>query len=495
MIKSKTLFLKKRWIWIPVIFGGIMSFGLWAQQAPEPAFQEVSLPEKKGSLKPPFQEELILDHGKDAATQVRILQRACEENPKDPQNLRRLLTIAFLSEEVLGDLRQAADAYEEYANRARRSRFALHANFRAAELLYQQSQKGVSVQERQYLYRRVSRLEAIVSQATQPRHSLTGTPVPAAGHVWEKGPNGQWIEVPTDEVHQRSLKRIDEISRSKWSYQAIDLLFRAMGGRPGISHFLALLMLAVILKLVLHPLNRKQYTSIAKMQELQPQIKKIQEKYKDNPQKLQVEMMKVYREQGVNPLAGCFPMLIQLPVLFSVYGGIRAYAYQFNQAPAVLGINLGQPNLLLLALYTGSMFIQQKLMMPRGKEATIDPQQAQMQKMMQFMPLMFTVMMWMYGWPSAFYLYWLAFNVLSTAEQRFITGKLKPTGSEPRASTDFQLDRGPNDGTGRREGELSTSQVSSHNAAPRSRPRKRPLSVVSPPGSRENRKRRVGRRR
>jgi hypothetical protein len=73
---------------------------------------------------------------------------------------------------------------------------------------------------------------------------------------------------------------------------------------------------------------------------------------KDNPQKLQVEMMKVYREHGVNPMGGCFPMLIQLPVLFSVYGGIRAYAYQFSQAPPILGINLGQPNLFLLVLYS-----------------------------------------------------------------------------------------------------------------------------------------------
>jgi YidC/Oxa1 family membrane protein insertase len=478
------LFKNERWIWVAVSLWGTLPSLLWAQKASEIAVQAV-----------PFQEELILDSEKDAAAQVRILRRACEENPKDPQNPRRFLTIAFLSEEVLGDLSQAAAAYEEYANRARGSRFALHARFRAAELLYQQSQKGVSVQERQYLYGQVAKLETLISQATQPRRSLTGSAVPPQGYVWEKNSQGQWIEIPPAEVYKRALQRIDEVSRSKWSYQAMDLLFRAMGGRPGRSHFLALLMLALILKLVLHPLNRKQYTSMAKMQELQPQIKKIQERYKDNPQKLQMEMMKVYREHGVNPMSGCFPMLIQLPVLFSVYGGIRAYAYQFNQAPAVLGINLGQPNLFLLVLYTISMFVQQKLMMLRNPQATLDPQQEQMQKMMQFMPLMFTVMMWMYGWPSAFYLYWLAFNVLSTAEQWFIIGKLQePAGSGTRNLPGPPSASSRSGRDGQHEGQLSTPQPESSLPAA-SRPRRRPLSVVSPSGDKESRKRRVARRR
>jgi len=341
----------------------------------------------------------------------------------------------------------------------------------------------------------VAKLETLISQATQPRRSLTGSAVPPQGYVWEKNSQGQWIEIPPAEVYKRALQRIDEVSRSKWSYQAMDLLFRAMGGRPGRSHFLALLMLALILKLVLHPLNRKQYTSMAKMQELQPQIKKIQERYKDNPQKLQMEMMKVYREHGVNPMSGCFPMLIQLPVLFSVYGGIRAYAYQFNQAPAVLGINLGQPNLFLLVLYTISMFVQQKLMMLRNPQATLDPQQEQMQKMMQFMPLMFTVMMWMYGWPSAFYLYWLAFNVLSTAEQWFIIGKLQePAGSGTRNLPGPPSASSRSGRDGQHEGQLSTPQPESSLPAA-SRPRRRPLSVVSPSGDKESRKRRVARRR
>jgi YidC/Oxa1 family membrane protein insertase len=235
---------------------------------------------------------------------------------------------------------------------------------------------------------------------------------------------------------------------------------------------------------------------MAKMQVVQPHLKKIQEKYRDNPQKLQAEIMRVYREHGVNPMAGCLPMFIQLPVLFSAYGGIRAYAYQFNQAPPVLGINLGQPNLILLLLYAVSMYVSQKLAMMRNPQGPMDPQQEQMQKMMLFMPLMFTVMMWTYGWPSAFYLYWLAFNVVSTAEQWFVTSKLKKpvgTGVRPLVGAEGSLDQAD----GGKEGKplAPAAEKEEKPSRPRPRSQRRPLSVVPPPGSKESRKRRVTRRR
>ncbi|SHE87850.1 membrane protein insertase YidC [Clostridium fallax] len=104
----------------------------------------------------------------------------------------------------------------------------------------------------------------------------------------------------------------------------------------GVSYVLAVLLVTVIVRLILLPLNIKQMKSQTKMQELQPKMQQLQNKYKNDPQKQQMEIMKLYKEFGVSPFSGCLPLLIQMPILFSLY-------YVF------MGINIGGASFLWLA--------------------------------------------------------------------------------------------------------------------------------------------------
>ena len=85
------------------------------------------------------------------------------------------------------------------------------------------------------------------------------------------------------------------------------------------NYAIAIILLTIVIKLILYPLTHKQFTSMKKMQVLQPQFKALKEKFKKNPQKLQQEMISLYKEHGVNPLSGCLPMLVQLPFLFALF--------------------------------------------------------------------------------------------------------------------------------------------------------------------------------
>jgi YidC/Oxa1 family membrane protein insertase len=173
------------------------------------------------------------------------------------------------------------------------------------------------------------------------------------------------------------------------------------------------------------------------MQKLQPHMKKIQEKYKKNPKEMQKRIMDLYREHKINPLSGCLPLIVQMPILIILYQSVMSIKTQFINGCLFWNQNssfgkvllftdtkfLWMPSLLipdfpLLILYALSMYISQKLtVMP-----TVDKAQLEQQKMMAWMmPLLFTVMF--RSFPAAFILYWLTFNILSTAQQLFVMKK------------------------------------------------------------------------
>jgi YidC/Oxa1 family membrane protein insertase len=158
------------------------------------------------------------------------------------------------------------------------------------------------------------------------------------------------------------------------------------------------------------------------MQRIQPELKKIQEKYKDDREKLNQEMMETYRRHKVNPLAGCLPMLLQLPFFIGLYN-VLMQAIELRKAPFVGWItDLSQPDRLgsiaipmvsppgipVMTLLMGVSMLLQQRMMPAGG----DPLQ---QRMMMFLPLIFTVMF--INFPSGLVLYWLANNVMSIGQQ------------------------------------------------------------------------------
>jgi YidC/Oxa1 family membrane protein insertase len=188
-----------------------------------------------------------------------------------------------------------------------------------------------------------------------------------------------------------------------------------------------IILLTILIKILFYPLSLKSYKSMKEMQKLQPQIMKLREKYKNDREKLNREMMDIYKKKGINPLGGCLPMVIQIPVFFALYK-VLIGAIEFRHAPFMLWINdLASPEDLfsftvagfelpirILPLVMGITQVLQQKMTP----TTADPMQ---EKMMLFMPIIFTVMFW--GFPSGLVLYWLVNNVISIAQQYYINKK------------------------------------------------------------------------
>src|SRR5262249_42699534 len=191
----------------------------------------------------------------------------------------------------------------------------------------------------------------------------------------------------------------------------------------------AIILLTIALNVVLFPLRLKQQVSMLKMQKIQPQMRRLQDQYKKlkatDPRRAQVQadMMNLYKEHGVNPMGGCLPLLLQMPLLFGFYSAL-SYSIELRRAPWMLWVrDLSQPDYILhnipvLAILMAiSMFIQQRL----TPTTNLDQAQA---KMMMIMPLMFTFMFWSQS--SGLVLYWLTSNVIGIIQQIFINKYWSP---------------------------------------------------------------------
>jgi YidC/Oxa1 family membrane protein insertase len=212
--------------------------------------------------------------------------------------------------------------------------------------------------------------------------------------------------------------RVDAYYNGTVFHSIFDEVVRLFGNNPRYSYGVALLFFAVALRLILQPLNKRQYASTKGMQEIAPQMKAIQDKYKEQPDK-QMQAMKEIRElqkeHGVSPTTACGLGLVQMPVFFLlVYPLIQHYEARMDLTGAsFLWIqSLARPDYPLLAAYAFSQFLSFRL----SSTAPADQQQAQMQGMMSFiMPL--TIPFFLKDYPSAFTLYWMMFNVVSTIFQ------------------------------------------------------------------------------
>ena len=192
----------------------------------------------------------------------------------------------------------------------------------------------------------------------------------------------------------------------------LDLL-RLIYGYVG-NYGVAIIILTIIVRLLLFPLTFKGMKSMKRMQQLSPRMKKLQAKYKNNKEKLNKEMMALYRKNRVNPLGGCLPMLLQIPVFFALYSSLSS-AVELRHAPFMFWISdLSQPDGLGITplLMGASMYFQQKL---TPQTAMMDPTQA---KVMQMLPFIFTI--FTFTFPSGLTLYWVTSNVLSIAQQQII---------------------------------------------------------------------------
>ena len=174
----------------------------------------------------------------------------------------------------------------------------------------------------------------------------------------------------------------------------------------------AIILLTILVKLVLYPLSAASYKSMANMRRVGPQMKRLQERHADDRQKLSQEMMALYKKEKVNPLGGCLPMLLPMPIFIALYW-VLFESVELRQAPFALWINdlsAMDPFFILPLLMGASMFVQQML-----SPAVGDPMQVRMMKMM---PIMFTVLFLFF--PAGLVLYWLVNNVLGVAQQWFV---------------------------------------------------------------------------
>ncbi|MCY7304725.1 MAG: membrane protein insertase YidC [Rhodoferax sp.] len=174
--------------------------------------------------------------------------------------------------------------------------------------------------------------------------------------------------------------------------------------------------LVILLKMAFYWLNAKAYASMAKMKAVNPKVMEMRERLKDNPQQMQQEMMRIYREEKVNPLGGCFPIMVQIPVFIALYWVLLS-SVEMRNAPWILWIHdLSSPDpyYIMPLVMTLTTLLQTAL-----NPTPPDPLQA---KLMWFMPLIFSVMFFFF--PAGLVLYWITNNILSIAQQWLINTRM-----------------------------------------------------------------------
>lgn len=201
-----------------------------------------------------------------------------------------------------------------------------------------------------------------------------------------------------------------------WIAQPLFWLLTKLHGILGNWGF-AIIAVTVLVKAVFFGLNAKAYKSMANMRKVQPKLMEIRERYADDRQKQSQEMMNLYKKEKINPLGGCLPILVQMPVFISLYW-VLMESVELRQAPFIgyiKDLSVMDPYFILPLIMGASMFIQQKLNPPPP-----DPMQA---KIMQWMPVMFTFFFLFF--PAGLVLYWVVNNSLSIIQQYIITKRIE----------------------------------------------------------------------
>jgi len=222
-------------------------------------------------------------------------------------------------------------------------------------------------------------------------------------------------------IHYKTLKKygvgLEELTSLGWviikpfSIAIIWLLPKIYSVIP--NYGVVVLIFALLIKIIIFPLSRKQTIAMTKLKDLQPKMKKLQERYKSEPQRLNKEMMKLYKEAGANPLSGCLPLLPQMPLFFALFTVFKT-TIEFRGASFafwITDLSVKDPYYILPVIMVATMFVQQKLTMTDPKN----------KMMIYLMPLFFG---WLFmNFPAGLVLYWTGFNILSLLETFFIRKK------------------------------------------------------------------------
>lgn len=191
--------------------------------------------------------------------------------------------------------------------------------------------------------------------------------------------------------------------------QVITVLYNFTDSVGFANYGLAIVIMTVIVKLILYPLSKKQIESTKAMMELQPKMKAIQEKYKDDKQRLNMELANLYKSEGVNPLAGCLPLVVQMPIMIGIFYGIRDFHYA-GPSNFLWMESISNPDLtyILPVLSALTTFIQSKQTMP-------DTGNPQNKIMLYFMPLFIGYISLTF--PAGLVLYWVIMNIMQIGQQ------------------------------------------------------------------------------
>ena len=182
------------------------------------------------------------------------------------------------------------------------------------------------------------------------------------------------------------------------------------------NYGVAIIILTLLIKIIFWPLGNLSYKSMKEMQNLQPKLAEMREKYKTDQAKLSQETMALYKIHKVNPLGGCLPMIIQIPIFFGLYKALL-YSIELRHSPLfwwIQDLSAKDPYYITPIIMGATQFIQQKMTPTMG-----DPMQA---KIMLFMPIVFTF--FFLNFPSGLVIYWLFNNILSIGQQYYINKKV-----------------------------------------------------------------------
>lgn len=209
---------------------------------------------------------------------------------------------------------------------------------------------------------------------------------------------------------------IDFGSWLKWLAMPLLIILKFLYGYVH-NYGMAIIILTVIIKIIFWPLGTKSYQSMKEMQKIQPKLKELQEKYKNDRQRLSQETMALYRAHKINPMGGCLPILIQIPVFFGLYKTLL-YAIELRHSPFIWWIrdlSDKDPYYITPVIMGATMWWQQK-MTPTGGDPT-------QQKIMLWMPVIFTFLF--LNFPSGLVIYWLFNNILSIGQQYYLNTRFK----------------------------------------------------------------------
>ncbi|MFQ6090708.1 MAG: membrane protein insertase YidC, partial [Candidatus Bipolaricaulia bacterium] len=197
-----------------------------------------------------------------------------------------------------------------------------------------------------------------------------------------------------------------------------------------------IILFTIVIRIILFPLMRKQYYSMAKMQRLQPKIQQLQQRYKKDREILQRKMMELYQKEGINPLSGCLPMLIQFPILYVLWRAILYSAEQIHLSPGFLwmaDLSIKDPYYIIIVLNVVAMILQSRLSTPATAGGGQKPNWALVYGMPLFMGYLLR------NFPAGMWLYWFLTTIFQVGQQWLINleiGRLAPAVPEPQSEAD-----------------------------------------------------------